>query len=86
MGPEHAWLKDTGRAEYVAVTDREALEAAVLLCRLEGILPALESAHAVAQALKLAPQLDRDAAVVVTISGRGDKDVETLAKASGGAP
>jgi tryptophan synthase beta chain len=78
VGPEHAWLKDTGRAEYVAVTDKEALEAFRLLARLEGIIPALESAHAVAQAVKLAPMLPRQARMVVGLSGRGDKDVDSV--------
>jgi tryptophan synthase beta chain len=80
VGPEHAWLKDTGRAEYVSVTDKEAVEAALALSKLEGILPALESAHAIAHAMKLAPQLDKDQVIAVTVSGRGDKDVHTLAK------
>jgi tryptophan synthase beta chain len=83
VGPEHAWFKETGRAEYVAVTDKEAVEAAIALSRLEGILPALESAHAVAHAMKLAPQLDKDAILAVTVSGRGDKDVHTLADRMG---
>jgi tryptophan synthase beta chain len=78
VGPEHAYLKDIGRAEYVPVTDAEALEAFKLLSRTEGIIPALESAHAVAQAIKLAPTLPRDALLVVNLSGRGDKDVETI--------
>ena len=78
VGPEHAWLKDTGRAEYVAVTDEEALEAFRLLARLEGIVPALESAHAVAHAIRLAATLPRDARLVIGLSGRGDKDVETV--------
>jgi tryptophan synthase beta chain len=78
VGPEHAWMKETGRAEYVAVTDDEALAATKLLCEKEGILPALESAHAVAHALKLAATMPREANVVVTLSGRGDKDVHTL--------
>ena len=78
VGPEHAHFHASGRAEYVAITDDEALEATKLLCRLEGILPALESAHAVAQALKLARELPRDGFLVVTVSGRGDKDVHTL--------
>ncbi len=78
VGPEHAWLKDTGRAEYVAVTDEEALEAFGLLARLEGIVPALESAHAVAHAIRLAATLPRDARLVIGLSGRGDKDVETV--------
>ncbi|HEV8360226.1 MAG TPA: tryptophan synthase subunit beta [Candidatus Thermoplasmatota archaeon] len=80
VGPEHAWLKETGRAEYVAATDKEAVDAALALCKLEGILPALESAHAVAHAMKLAPQLAKDDLLAVTISGRGDKDVHTLAQ------
>ena len=74
VGPEHAFLRDSGRAEYVAVTDEEALEAFQWLARVEGILPALESAHAVAQLRKLAPTLGRDAIVIVNLSGRGDKD------------
>jgi tryptophan synthase beta chain len=78
VGPEHAWLKDTGRAEYVAVTDKEALEAFRLLARLEGIIPALESAHAVAHAVKIAPMLPRQARMVVGLSGRGDKDVDSV--------
>jgi tryptophan synthase beta chain len=73
-GPEHAYLRDTGRAEYVAVTDEEALDAFLYLSRLEGIIPALESAHAVAYVRKLAPTLERDAVVVLNLSGRGDKD------------
>jgi tryptophan synthase beta chain len=78
VGPEHAWLKETGRAEYVAVTDTEALEAFGLLARLEGLIPALESAHAVAHAVRLAATLPRTARVVVGLSGRGDKDVDTV--------
>ncbi len=74
VGPEHAWLRDTGRAEYVAVTDAEALDAFQWLARTEGILPALESAHAVARLRTLAPTLPRDAIVIVNLSGRGDKD------------
>jgi tryptophan synthase beta chain len=83
VGPEHAWLKDTGRAEYVAVTDDEALNAFHTLTRMEGIMPALESAHAVAYAMKLAPQLRADQVLLVNLSGRGDKDMHTVAKASG---
>ncbi|MDR1850493.1 MAG: tryptophan synthase subunit beta [Zoogloeaceae bacterium] len=83
VGPEHAWLKDSGRAEYVAVTDTEALEAFHALCRLEGILPALESAHALAQAMKIAPLLPRDQLLLVCLSGRGDKDMHTVAEQSG---
>jgi tryptophan synthase beta chain len=74
VGPEHAWLRDTGRAKYVAITDAEALEAFRYLARLEGILPALESAHAIAEVCKLSPTLPRDAIVLVNLSGRGDKD------------
>jgi tryptophan synthase beta chain len=78
VGPEHSWLKDAGRAEYVAVTDEEALDALMLLTRLEGIIPALESAHAVAHAVRLAATLPREARLVIGLSGRGDKDVETV--------
>ncbi len=78
VGPEHAWLKDSGRAEYVAVTDAEALEALRLLARLEGLIPALESAHAVAHAVRLAATLPAEARVVVGLSGRGDKDVDAV--------
>ena len=80
MGPEHAFLKDTGRAEYRPITDAEAMDAFALLCRTEGIIPAIESAHAVAGALKLGPELGSGAIIVVNMSGRGDKDVETAAK------
>jgi tryptophan synthase beta chain len=83
VGPEHAWLKDSGRAEYVAVTDGEALAAFHDLCRLEGIIPALESAHAVAHAMKLAAQMPRDKILLVNLSGRGDKDMHTVAQRSG---
>jgi tryptophan synthase beta chain len=83
VGPEHAWLKDSGRAEYVAVTDAEALKAFHELCRCEGIIPALESAHAVAHAMKIAPQMDKDAILLVNLSGRGDKDMHTVAERSG---
>jgi len=83
VGPEHAWLKDTGRAEYVSVTDDEALHAFHTLCRLEGIIPALESSHALAYAMKIAPEMDRDRILLVNLSGRGDKDMHTVAKASG---
>ena len=78
VGPEHAWLKETGRAEYVAATDEDALEGTRLLAQLEGILPALESAHAIAHAIKLARELGPSKFLVVTVSGRGDKDVHTL--------
>jgi tryptophan synthase beta chain len=83
VGPEHAWLKDSHRAEYVAVTDDEALEAFHALCRTEGIIPALESSHAVAYAMKLAPTMARDRVLLVNLSGRGDKDMHTVAQASG---
>ncbi len=83
VGPEHAWLKDTGRAEYVAVTDDEALEAFHLLTRKEGIIPALESSHALSYAGKLAAQMDPGAAIVVNLSGRGDKDIHTVAEREG---
>lgn len=80
VGPEHSWLKESGRAEYVSVTDEEALAACRLLSQTEGIIPALESAHAVAYAAKLAPTLPKDQVVVVNLSGRGDKDVQTIAE------
>jgi tryptophan synthase beta chain len=83
VGPEHAHLNDLGRAEYVSVTDAEALEAFSCLTRLEGIIPALESAHAIAQVIKLAPTLPRDSVMVVCLSGRGDKDMHTVAEAMG---
>ncbi len=83
VGPEHAWLKDSGRAEYVAVTDDEALAAFHDLCRYEGIIPALESAHALAYAKKLAPELPGDRILLVNLSGRGDKDMHTVAEQSG---
>jgi tryptophan synthase beta chain len=83
VGPEHAWLKDNGRAEYVSVTDEEALQAFHDLCRLEGIIPALESAHALAYAAKMAPRMKKDQALLVNLSGRGDKDMHTVAEKSG---
>jgi len=83
VGPEHAWLKDHGRAEYVSVTDDEALAAFRDLCRLEGIIPALESAHAVAHAARIAPSLPRDLNLLVNLSGRGDKDMQTVAERMG---
>ena len=79
-GPEHAYLKDTGRVEYTRVSDEEALEAAELLCRTEGILPALESAHAVAYAVRLAGEMPTGSSLVICLSGRGDKDVDTLVR------
>ncbi|HVO87428.1 MAG TPA: tryptophan synthase subunit beta [Casimicrobiaceae bacterium] len=83
VGPEHAWLKDTGRAQYVSITDDEALAAFGDLCRIEGIIPALESSHALAYAKKLAPSLPRDAILLVNLSGRGDKDMNTVAERTG---
>jgi tryptophan synthase beta chain len=83
VGPEHAWLKDSGRAEYVTITDDEALAAFHALCKYEGIIPALESSHALAYAAKLAPTLPRDKVLLVNLSGRGDKDMHTVAEKSG---
>jgi len=80
VGPEHAWLADIGRADYQSVTDREAMDAFALLCRTEGIIPAIESAHALAGAIRIAPQLGPDATIIVNLSGRGDKDVTTAGK------
>jgi tryptophan synthase beta chain len=79
VGPEHSWLKDTGRAEYVSITDEEAMEGFRVLTEEEGILPALESSHAIAHVLKMAPTLPRDKTIVVCLSGRGDKDIHTVA-------
>ena len=83
VGPEHAWLHDTGRAEYVPVTDEEAVDAFEYLSRTEGIIPAIESAHAVAYARKLVPQMEKDRIVVITVSGRGDKDCAAIARYRG---
>ena len=83
IGPEHAWLHDTGRAEYVPVTDEEAVRAFEYLSRTEGIIPAIESAHAVAHAMKLVPTMSRDQIVVINISGRGDKDCAAIARYRG---
>lgn len=83
VGPEHAWLSDTKRAEYVGITDKEALDAFHYLCRTEGIIPALESSHAVAQAMKLAKTMRADQSILVNLSGRGDKDIGTVADLSG---
>lgn len=83
VGPEHCYLKETGRVTYTAATDTEALTAFELLSRTEGILPALESAHAIAEVVRLAPSLPQDAVIVVNLSGRGDKDVETVAQVKG---
>ena len=83
VGPEHSWLKDVGRAKYVAATDDEAIEAFHKLTRLEGIMPALESSHAIAYAMKLAATMDKDKVIVVNLSGRGDKDIHTIAELDG---
>ena len=83
VGPEHAWLKDSGRAEYVSITDDEALAAFHTCCRCEGIIPALESSHALAYAAKLAPTMAKDEILLVNLSGRGDKDMHTVAERSG---
>ena len=83
IGPEHAWLHDIGRAEYVAITDDEAVNAFEYLSRMEGIIPAIESAHAVAHAMKIAPQMSKDQIIVITISGRGDKDCAAIARYRG---
>ncbi|HEV3111516.1 MAG TPA: tryptophan synthase subunit beta [Candidatus Binataceae bacterium] len=83
VGPEHAWLKDTGRASYVTATDAEALDALKALSETEGIIPALESAHAIAHAMRLAPTMARDSIMIVNLSGRGDKDMQSVATALG---
>ncbi|WJJ93090.1 tryptophan synthase subunit beta [Neopusillimonas aromaticivorans] len=83
VGPEHAWLKDSGRAQYVGITDAEALAAFHKCCRTEGIMPALESSHAIAHAARLAPTLSKDKIILVNLSGRGDKDMHTVAEFSG---
>ena len=83
VGPEHAWMRDVGRAEYTYATDAEALDALQRLSALEGVIPALESAHAVAEAIKRAPRLRPDQTIVVNVSGRGDKDMHTVATALG---
>jgi tryptophan synthase beta chain len=80
VGPEHAWLRDSGRATYTAITDAEAMDAFRLLCRLEGIIPALESSHAIAGALQLGAELGGDGVILANLSGRGDKDVDTAAR------
>jgi tryptophan synthase beta chain len=79
IGPEHAWLHDQGRVDYVSVTDSEALEAFQLCCRTEGIIPALEPAHALAHVAKIAPEMDKDQIIVMNLCGRGDKDIFTVA-------
>jgi tryptophan synthase beta chain len=83
VGPEHAWLKDSGRAEYVSITDTEALEGFYALTRMEGIIPALESSHAMAYTLKLAPLMKKDDILIINLSGRGDKDMQTMARREG---
>jgi tryptophan synthase beta chain len=83
VGPEHCWLKDTGRAEYVSITDDEAMQAFHDLCRFEGIIPALESSHALAHAAKIAPTMSQDKVLLVNLSGRGDKDINTVARLKG---
>ncbi len=83
VGPEHSWLKETGRAEYVAVSDEEALEGFLLLSETEGIIPALEPAHAVYWAAKIARDLPPDKIIIVNLSGRGDKDLEIVMEALG---
>ena len=83
VGPEHAWLQEIGRAQYVGITDKEALDAFHYLCRAEGIIPALESSHAVAYAMKLAKEMKPEQSILVSLSGRGDKDIGTVADLSG---
>lgn len=83
VGPEHAWLKDTGRATYANITDTEALEGFYALTLMEGIIPALESSHAMAYAMKLAPTMSKDETLIINLSGRGDKDMQTMAKREG---
>jgi len=83
VGPEHAFLKDSGRATYVSITDKEALEGFQLLCRTEGIIPALESSHAIAFAARHAATRPKEEAILVNLSGRGDKDLNTVAKELG---
>jgi tryptophan synthase beta chain len=83
VGPEHSWLKDSGRASYVNVTDSEALEGLQLLCKTEGIIPALETAHAIYYVSQLAPTLSNEHTIVLNLSGRGDKDMESVASELG---
>jgi tryptophan synthase beta chain len=83
VGPEHCFLKDIGRANYVAITDDEAMQAFHSLTRIEGIIPALESSHALAYAMKLAATMDKDKNIIVNLSGRGDKDINTVASLEG---
>jgi tryptophan synthase beta chain len=83
IGPEHAWLNDIGRARYVGITDEEAVQAFEYVSRCEGIIPAIESAHALAYAMQVAPKMGKDKIIVVTVSGRGDKDVVAIARYRG---
>ena len=83
VGPEHSWLKDIGRVDYVNITDNEALEGFHALTKLEGIIPALESSHAMAYTVKLAPTMQQDEIIIVNLSGRGDKDMHTMAEREG---
>jgi tryptophan synthase beta chain len=83
VGPEHSWLKDIGRVKYHSITDQQALDAFMLLSRLEGIIPALESAHAIAHVAKVAGQMSKDQIIAVCLSGRGDKDIFSVAQALG---
>jgi tryptophan synthase beta chain len=83
VGPEHSWLKDIGRVKYHSITDKEALDAFMLLSKLEGIIPALESAHAIAHVAKIARQMKKDQVIAVCLSGRGDKDIFSVANALG---
>ena len=83
VGPEHSWLRDTGRVSYVPIVDQEAIDAFQVCTRVEGIIPALESAHAIAQAIKVAPTMAKDKTILVNLSGRGDKDVHTVGKLLG---
>jgi tryptophan synthase beta chain len=80
IGPEHAALHDEGRAEYTSASDKQALDAVVMLSRTEGIVPALESAHAIAEAMRIAPSMSRDAILIINLSGRGDKDMGIIAR------
>ncbi|MDB5711133.1 MAG: trpB, partial [Sphingomonas bacterium] len=83
IGPEHAWLKEIGRVDYTSATDKEALDAFQLLCRTEGIIPALEPSHAIAAVAKVARTMDRDQVILANLCGRGDKDIFTVAEALG---
>jgi tryptophan synthase beta chain len=83
VGPEHAWLKDIGRAEYVAADDEEALEAFKELTKVEGLMPALETAHGIAYVKRIAPTMSKEQTIIVNVSGRGDKDINTVASIEG---